>query len=151
MDISAIKAKTARIEHGDWVDGLVGLGDLGLKVRGGRSAAFRAARDKRIRALGSSDRDKGGTVKPEIYERLMRDSVIEAGLVDWRNLTSGGEPLPYDPAIAADLLADPTFYSAVTDAMTSVDLSMAEAEETTLGNSATSSTGSSATASTPQP
>lgn len=151
MDISAIKAKTARVEHGDWVDGLIGLDDLGLKVRGTRSAAFREARDRRIRALGPSDRAKDGTIKPKVYERLLRDSVHEAGLVDWRNLTSGGAALPYDSEISAEMLTDPTFYAAVTDAMAMVDLSMAEAEEAILGNSATSSTGSSATASTPQP
>lgn len=88
--LSDLRVDLAAVENGAWVEGIPGMGDLALKVRGLDCEPARLRRRLRARRGVSSD---------DVMTEVLREVV----LLDWRGLTDGGEPLPYS-AETADIL-----------------------------------------------
>lgn len=152
MDLAAIKVDSAKIEGGDWVGDLPGLGNLRLKVRGLGCMAYRLATEKRVRALPRSQRAKDGSIAPAAADKLAGEAMAEALLLDWENLTSGGKTVPYSRERAVELLSNPDyrdFRSAVQFAAAIVAANDEAHEEALLGNSETPSSGTSTGESAP--
>jgi hypothetical protein len=103
MRIKQIKQVQQNIEKGGWVGDLPNLPGVALKVRGlFNSDASRIFGE--IRASMPEEEFK----KPEIQEAVDIRLLHETVLVDWHGVEDDdGEPLPFDPDLAEDLLSDP--------------------------------------------
>lgn len=137
MDLSDIKRDVKSIEEGQWVEDLIGMGDIRLKVRGMTSndvVMFRAAKE---RAIPRNMRDRQGNLLPKTAMNLLREVLIEKVLIDWDNLTEGGQPVPYSKEKARQLLTDESmivFADAVVQAAQIVDNGNASTQEEVTGN-----------------
>lgn len=83
------------IENGTWVGDLPGAGDLELFVCGfeGNDAAQKAY----TTALSDARlKNKGAPLTDAQVRDCMTKVLADVCLKDWRNLTSNGEPVPYD-------------------------------------------------------
>jgi hypothetical protein len=107
MDINELlipeKAITA-IEDGHWVDDIIGLPGIRLKVRGLSSRKVSDYRDSRVRRVSYKDKDSKGNIKPEAMNKITRDVLIETVLLDWEGFTANGKPLPYSKETARKFL-----------------------------------------------
>jgi hypothetical protein len=138
MKLSTISVDPKAVEDGDWVKNLPEMGNLELKVRGQNSSAWKARRKKLINALPRNLRNRADGLPDAIEENMMSTLLIEAGLLDWRNLE-----------LATKLIKDPATYlfrDAVIAATARVGAAEADADEQLAGNLSSSSDGSSATA-----
>lgn len=137
MDLSDIKRDVKSIEEGQWVEDLIGMGDIRLKVRGMTSndvVMFRAAKE---RAIPRNMKDRQGNLLPKTAMNLLREVLIEKVLIDWENLTEGGTPVPYSKEKARQLLTDESmivFADAVVQAAQIVDNGNASTQEEVSGN-----------------
>ncbi|GGZ21709.1 hypothetical protein [Asticcacaulis endophyticus] len=109
MDILDIKQDRAAIDAGDWVDNIPGLPGVRLKVRGTAGDTAENLRDAKLRALGPDAINVDGGVKDEVVERIAREVLHEAILLDWDGIESGGKPLPYSLEAARPLCLDKNF------------------------------------------
>lgn len=144
MDIQSIKRNSAAAAEGRWVDDIPSMPGLRLRVRGATSLAAVNCRRKKERQVERKDRERGGGFKPEIEQRITREVLHEAVLLDWEGLTNAGEPMPYSEEAAGQLLLDPdfdAFAGAVTWAAAAVDSDNAEIAEEEAGNSKRQSSG----------
>lgn len=109
MDIKSTKKDSSIAEGGSWEKDLPGMGDLELKVRSANSRIVRNALNEKI---GNDP----AAQEPENRERITAEVYAEAVLLDWKNLTDGGEPVPFSQELATKWLVDPDyddFYQAV--------------------------------------
>lgn len=146
MDIASLKIDAARIEAGEWVGGLRGLGDLRLKVRGAGSIAYRDALARLMRAVPSNERLEDGSIPVALVDRVTGEALAESVLLDWQNLTMNGEAVPYSLDQARTWLTDPDFarlQEGVHEASQRVASAAAAKEGRILGNSGTASLGDS--------
>lgn len=153
MDLNEIAVDPAKIEEGEWVDEIPGMGDLRLQVRGLNCIGYRRAIDRRVRALPRSDRGRDGSISPEANDKLTGQAMAEALLLGWDGLTAGGQPVPYTKAKATELLTSPRFAAlrgAVFYAAGQVGAEVEEHQQAILGNSETPSVGTSTGEPSPQ-
>lgn len=111
MDINSIKRDSASIEAGQWIGDIPGFGDVRFKVRGLTSPTAVALRSRKERKVPIEDRERDGSLKPQVAIRLMGEILHEACLLDWDGITSNGQPVPYDSEQAKAWLTDPDFMS----------------------------------------
>jgi hypothetical protein len=140
LNLSSIKIDSTRIDGGEWVEEIPGLGDLRLKVRGAQCAAAKELRAKMMRALPRSDVRRDGSLPVAVAERIQNEVLAGAILLDWDNLAidDSAEKAPFSPDLARKLLADPDydlFRAGVAYAAEIVQAGRAEHEEDLLGNS----------------
>lgn len=138
MEISSLKRNAAAAAEGRWVGDIPSMPGLRLRVRGLTSPAAVASRRKKERQVERKDRERGGGFKPEVEQRITREVLHEAILLDWDGLTNEGQPVPYDPDFAGQLLLDPdfdAFAGAVTWAAAALDADNAEEADEQAGNS----------------
>lgn len=152
MKLSTIAVNPKDVEDGAWVRNLPEMGDLGVKVRGQNSSAWKAKRRKLLNALPRNLRNRPDGLPDAVNDRLIDSLLIEAGLLDWENMEPGFEfgdgPQPYSRQLAEKLIPDPRFFlfrEAVLAATARVGVAEEEADEELAKNSATSSDGNSAT------
>lgn len=144
MDIQQLKRNSAAAADGRWVDDIPSMPGVRLRVRGLTSMAAVNSRRQKERRVERKDRERGGGFKPEVEQRLSREVLHEAVLLDWDGLTDGAAPLPYDPEIAGQFLLNPdfdAFAGAVTWAAATVDQDNTEAGDDEAGNSKRQSSG----------
>lgn len=113
MEISALKATSDALEAGEWVDNLPHLGDVALCIRPVQSHTVKRALGRAMRAVGPEGRSAGGDILPDVQDEIDHQVTLDVILVDWKNLTQDGEPLPYDRELAAEWLRLPLFAGAV--------------------------------------
>lgn len=142
MDISALKVSSVAIEQGEWVSDIPEAGDLRLKVRGMNNSAYRELQNKLVAAIPFKRRRKG--LSADEQERIQAKCLIETVLLDWENLRSGDQTIPYSRDMAEKLITDPD-YRAFRDAVLFAAVTVGEAQEADDSdlekNSATSSSG----------
>lgn len=102
MELSSLKIDSAKINAGDWVADIPGLGDVRLKVRGLDNPDYRRRRSELVGALPPSKRSD-----PEAVDGITTQLVVETILLDWTGLTDGGKAIAYSRERAAEILADP--------------------------------------------
>jgi hypothetical protein len=148
MKLSTIAVDPKAVEDGDWVKNLPEMGDLELKVRGQNSSAWKARRRRLLNALPRNLRNRADGLPQAVEDRFMDTLLIEAGLLDWKNLEFDDGAKPYSLELATKLITDPAynlFRDAVLAATARVGAAEADADEDLAKNSVTSSSGNSAT------
>lgn len=146
MELTTVKVDTAKIEAGEWVKDIPGMGDLELRVRGLGSVVYREALARRQRTVKPSN---DGVRPIAESEAATAHAVADALLLDWRNLTLNGQARGYTVELARDLLTNRdyvAFLDAVLYAAATLDASSAKVEETLAKNSDSGSAGAVKTA-----
>lgn len=136
MRLENLRLDVERIEAGEWVENIPGLGDIRLKVRGSNCAAFRLAQAKAQRGITSADRHEGGLVDPKAVDVVLGTALAEAVLVDWENVEIDGQMARYSKPLAHTLLVDPEmalFRDGVAWASDYVSTMRKETEDPALG------------------
>jgi hypothetical protein len=144
MEISTLKRDSAAISAGQWVGDIPGLGDVRLRVRGLSSPVVVATRGRKERKVPRDQRERDGSLKPEIGIVVFGEVLHEAVLLEWDGLTDGGKPVPFNSDLAKTWLTDPDFAffaDAVVYAAQIVDKGRADQSETLMGNSEAPSPG----------
>lgn len=144
MELSNFKRNSAASAEGRWVDDIPTAPGLRLRVRGLTSPKAIAVRQRKERMVERKDRERGGGFKPEVAQRINREVLHEAILLEWDGLTDKGEPISYDSEFAGQLLLNPDFEEfagAVTWAAGVVDRDDEEVAKEQAGNSRKSSAG----------
>ncbi|WP_024586005.1 hypothetical protein [Aliihoeflea sp. 2WW] len=116
MDIASLKRDSSKVEAGDWVSDIPGMGDVRLRVRGLSSPTVVALRSRKERKVTREDRERDGSLKPEAAMRIFGEVLHEAVLFDWDGFTNGKQPLPFDANLAKEWLTNPD-YVAFADAV----------------------------------
>ncbi len=109
MDISAIKRDSAKVEGGEWVGDIPGFGDVRLRVRGLDSTIVVATRSRKERRATRDERERDGTLKPEVARRIFGEVLHEAVLLEWDGLTDAGKPVAFDADLAKEWLTNKDF------------------------------------------
>ena len=109
MKLSTIVVDPRAVEDGDWVKELPEMGDLELKVRGQNSSAWKALRRKLINALPRNIRNRSGGFPQKIEDEILDGLLLDAGLLDWKNLELDSGAAPYSRELAAKLIGDPSY------------------------------------------
>lgn len=144
MDIQSLKRNSAAAAEGRWVGDIPSMPDVRLRVRGLTSLEAIDCRRRKERQVERKDRERGGGFKTEVEQRIAREVLHEAILLDWEGLTNNGEVLPYSEDMAGHLLLDPdfdAFAGAVTWAAAAVDQDNSDAADDEAGNSRRQSSG----------
>lgn len=130
MDISALKRDSVAISEGQWVSDIPGMGEVRMRVRGFSSTAAVELRARKERAIPKDQRNRDGSLKPDVASALFSDVLADAILLDVEGLTAGGKALDVDAV--RGLLRDPDYAplaDAVAWAASAVDKGMADAAE----------------------
>lgn len=136
MNLDDIAIDPDKLEQGDWVGDIPGMGTLRLKVRGINNADYRALQNRLLDAVPRAKRIRGQIDQKELA-RIATECLIETVLLDWEGLGINGEPAPYSKAKARELLTNPRwvrFRDAVAWAAGVVGDDVAADQETDKGN-----------------
>lgn len=93
------------MDNGAWVADVDGAPGVRWLVRGLKSDAVRKAQEEKQAKVRAS-RKKGKDLTDEEKTQIFKEVLHEKVLLGWEGLTSGGEPLPYDAALAASFIMD---------------------------------------------
>lgn len=98
MKLRDMMTDTKKGREGVWIGKkfgtpIDGFGDLCLRVKSMDTAEFRRLQAAKVQALSKDDREVDGTVKLEVSDRIYRECLDEAILLDWQFLLDddGGE------------------------------------------------------------
>lgn len=150
MDISALKRDAKEVAAGRWIGDIPGMENARLRVRGLSSEIVVTRQAAKERKISKKGRNADGTLKPSVARQVLGEVLHEVVLLEWDGFSDGGQPVPYDPDLAAKWCTDPDyeiFADAVVYAARIVDRGMIETAEEVAGNSKRSSSGSSSKAS----
>lgn len=114
MDLDTKRVDSKAIRDGEWVGEefgtpIPGWGDLCLKVRGLNCAALRDLRGSKAMTIQPSDRLPTGDLKAEVADRMYAESIDEAILLGWKNLSIGGKEVKHSKAEQTRILLDPDY------------------------------------------
>lgn len=115
MKISSIRIDSARIEGGDWVGDIPGLGDLRLKVRGIDNRDYRRLHAKLLDGVGPDERDEAGKILEKVADDISAELLFKTVLLDWDGLEAEAStptaPIaePYAKELAFQYLTDPDY------------------------------------------
>jgi len=141
MEFGKIKERDGQVKDGVWISGIPGFEEVELKVRPMHSRRVLLALDAlRREAFNSLPIDEDADPK-EINE-LPEDVLDEIGvsvsisdiLVDWRNLTHEGEPIPFSTEKAAEFIQVDFFADGVNWASQEANRILKKRQEAVEGN-----------------
>jgi hypothetical protein len=141
MEIKSFKRDAKAAQDGRWVDDIPNMPGVRLKVRGLSCFAATSLRRAKERAVPRDGRERGA-IKLKVEQRISREVLHEAILLDWDGLTDKDQPFPYDFEAAGAMLKDPDydiFAGAVAWAAGIADTEDKEVEDDQSGNSEASS------------
>lgn len=145
MKLSSLKIDAAKIEAGEWIEDIPGMGDLALKVRGLDNADHGNLRSRLFEAIPRSKKHNGRITDPAEADRLTARCLSEAVLLDWRGLEEeDGSPIPFSKERAFEILSNPDMRSlreAVVEAAARVGRDDAESLKADAGNLRATSVG----------
>ncbi len=104
MKASQLAVDPAAIEGGEWIDDIPGCGDLRIKSRGAGNTDWRKVQQRELTKLTRDERR--GQLAPEIQDRILATTILEAGLLDWENLVED-DGTAIAVSSARDMLFDP--------------------------------------------
>lgn len=143
MDLKSRKIDPVRQEQGAWVDKIPEWGDLRLKVRGINNSDYQILQESLISERPRLDRLRGSIPKEE-REHITATLLLDTVLLDWANVSEGGEPVPFSKEAARKYLFDPEyveFRGAVAWAAGIVGAAGEASAKDALGNSSAASAG----------
>lgn len=149
MKLSSVAVDPKAVEDGEWVKDLPEMGDLELKARGQNSVAWRTKQRKLLNALPRNLRNHPDGLPMKVQDGINNKCLIEVGIIDWKNLEMDDGVKPFGKELLASLINDPVnqiFRDACFIATARVGTAATDADEELVGNSESSSAGSSATA-----
>lgn len=149
MKLSSVAVDPKAVEDGEWVKDLPEMGDLELKARGQNSVAWRTHQRKLINALPRNLRNRPDGLPMKVQDGINSKCLIEAGIIDWKNLELDDGVKSFSKELLATLINDPVnqvFRDACFIATARVGTAETAADEELAGNSASSSAGNSVTA-----
>ena len=141
MEIKSVKRDSKGAQEGRWIGDIPNMPDVRLKVRGLSCFAATSLRRAKERAVPREGRERG-VLKLEVEQRISREVLHEAILMDWEGLADNGSEFPYDFDSAGLLIKNPDydiFAGAVAWAAGVVDTEDKEVEDDQSGNSGKSS------------
>lgn len=106
MELTDIKRNVTAIEGGAWINNIPEMDDLELKVRGKDNADWRRLEAEKYAAVSWAKRVNGRIPQDEM-RRVNMELLLEACLLDWRNVTEHGSPVAFSREAAAQILNDP--------------------------------------------
>lgn len=103
MKLSHIKIDAAKLEQGDWVGDIPGLGDIRLHVRGLGNEDYRRRQSELSAALPRHLRKE-----PAEQDKIANTLIVETILVGWDKIEDDkGKPLAFTRENALAILEDP--------------------------------------------
>lgn len=111
MDIGNLEINKNAVEEGVWKD--IGIGDIRIKFRSPQSEYVQQVR-KRLEAPYRAKIRKD-TLSMEQKARLFFETMIQGGIIDWENVESNGETIPWKVENGRQIL-DPANYKDIGDA-----------------------------------
>lgn len=143
MKLSSIRIDSARIEGGDWIDNIPGLGNLRLKVRGIDNLDYRRLHSSLIDGVGKDEREESGRILPKVADDIMSELMFKTILLDWEGMETETSTLeapsfePYTKDAAFRYLTDPdlrAFRDGVAYAASIVSSRRSQKREADAGN-----------------
>ncbi len=109
-DLNTRKVDNNKIQNGGWVGAeygspIPGWDDLCLRVRGYDSAIVRDTRALKAKSLKDTDYE-AGNLKASVNDRLTAETIDEALLLEWKNLSDGGKPIKHSKDVQTAILMD---------------------------------------------
>lgn len=108
MEIGHTRVDVTKIEQGEWVSDIPDMGDLKLKVRGINNSDWRKIASSLVAAVPRGKKI-AGRIQPDEQDRITSELVLQAGLLDWENVTQDGAPVAYSKEQARTFLTDPQY------------------------------------------
>jgi len=103
MKLSNLKIDSSKLEQGDWIGDIPGLGDIRLRVRGLGNDDYRRRQSELSAALPRHMRKE-----PAEQDKVMNTLIVETLLEGWENVEDDtGAPLPFTRENVLEILADP--------------------------------------------
>lgn len=139
MDLNQLKVDANKVEEGEWIGDLPDVGDLRLKVRGLGNRDYRRLMNRLAEAVPRQKKQRG-RIDPDEMDKITNKCLLETVLLDWENLSQGGQQIPFSKDLAKQLLEDRNFErfrNAVLTAANQVGEATLEELEEAAGNSAT--------------
>lgn len=115
MKLSSIRIDSARLEGGDWVSDIPGLGDIRLKVRGLGNLDYRRLHAKLVDQVSEADRDEDGAIRPKVLDAITADLALNTLLVGWDGVEHDDSTPevrmfePFTPETATRYLTNPDY------------------------------------------
>lgn len=109
MDINAIKKTddaVSAIKTGQWIGEIPQFGDVRLKVRGMTSELFTQTYSRLSRRVPAADRDRDGSLLPNVASNILGQALHSTILLDWENITDDGNSVEFDKALALRWLTE---------------------------------------------
>lgn len=140
-DLKTRQIESSKIQHGGWVGKeygtpIPGWDDLCLRVRGYDSATYRLARAVKMKSVKETDYE-AGVIKPEVADRLTCETMDEAVLLEWKNLSAGKKEIVHSKEEQTKIVLDPDnqpFRDAIEWAALSIGTERKKVEDKIQGN-----------------
>lgn len=94
-EIADIKDRNELLADGIWIEQVPNLGNVRLKVRPLNSPIVVMALSREQRNIAPDELNQHGQIPWEVQEEIDRLVLCSAALLDWDNLTDGGQPVPF--------------------------------------------------------
>lgn len=141
MDLAKFRTDKSLEDEGVWNS--IG-GDARIKLARIGNRRYRDALQARLKPHRRAIR--AGTLPEEVTEALMTEVIAETVIQDWKNVELNGEPVPFSPQAALDILSDPEMKDLrdmIVELASDMELYRARDLEEAEKNSVTSSRGKS--------
>ena len=103
MKLASLKIDSAKLEQGDWVDDIPGVGDIRLLVRGIGNDDYRRRQAELTAALPRHMRKE-----PAAQDKVANALIVETLLEGWEKVEGDdGKPLPFSREAVLAILSDP--------------------------------------------
>lgn len=137
FEIESAFLDAAAIEEGRWVALGSEFPGVEVLVKGLTSTEAQKYQSRAQRSAPRRDRLANGRLTDEAQERILKETVIEKCVMDWRGLGSKGKPLPFSKEALTSFMTEPKARKiavAIITAITDLEQTMAEVSEEVAGN-----------------
>ncbi len=107
FDLESSYLDIEAIESGRWIPLGSNFPGVEVYVKGLSSPEAKAYRDALTRKAPRGDRTSNGQLTEMAQERILKQTVIEKCVMDWRGLGSKGKPLPFSKEVLENLMNEP--------------------------------------------
>jgi hypothetical protein len=108
MDLKDSKIDVDRLNNGGWVNEIPGMEGFRVKTRGDENPEYRKKMSILIDMLPRKKK-LGGRIDPIEQDRIIGTCLLETCLLDWDGLIEDGKPVPFDKALAKEMMHDPAY------------------------------------------